>query len=97
MDVSKQHFTSILGFLKPFNVYLDASDYQLDAMVVQDGRPLGFYARKLSASQKNYTMGDKELLGIIEGLKAFEGILYGQKITVHINHLNLLYNNNPSQ
>ena len=33
-------------FSKPFDVYLDASDYQLGAMVVQNGRPLGFYTRK---------------------------------------------------
>ena len=86
-----------LDFSKLFNVYSDASDYQLGATVVQNGRPLGFYTRKLSASQKNYTVGEKELLGIVEGLKAFEGMLYGQKITVHTDHLNLLYKNNPSQ
>ena len=45
-------------FPKPFNIYLDASDYQLGATVFQNGRPLGFYTRKLSASQKYYTVGE---------------------------------------
>ena len=84
-------------FSKTFNVYSDASDYRLGATVVQDGRHLGFYTRKLSASQKKHTMGEKEFLEIIKGLKAFEGMLYGQKITIHTNHLNFLYKNNQSQ
>ena len=84
-------------FSKPFDVYSDASDFQLGATVVQNGKPLGFYTRKLSVSQRNLTVGEKELLGIVEGLKAFEGMLYGQRITVHTDHLNLLYKNNPSQ
>jgi len=44
----------------------------------------------------NYTVGEKELLDIIEGLKAFENILQGQDIIVHTNHLNLLYAKNAS-
>ena len=45
----------------------------------------------------NYTVGERELLGIVEGLKAFEGILRGQQLTVHTDHLNLLYKNMPTQ
>ena len=78
-------------------MYTDASDRQLGATVVQDGKPLGFYTRKLNAAQKNYTVGERELLGIVEGMKAFEGILRGQDITVHTDHLNLLYSDMPSQ
>ena len=84
-------------FSKRFHVYSDASDYQLGATLVQDGKPLAFYTRKLNPAQQNYTVGEKELLGIIEGLKAFEGILRGQVITVHTDHLNLLYKKLPSQ
>ena len=32
-----------------------------------------------------------------EGFKAFEGILRGQDVTVHTDHLNLLYTSTPSQ
>ena len=42
-------------------------------------------------------MGEKELLGIVEGLKAFTGVIRGQDLTTHIDHLNLLYNKLPSQ
>ena len=45
----------------------------------------------------NYTVREKELLGIVKGFKVFEGILLGIEVTVHIDHLNLLYKNLPSQ
>ena len=61
-------------FERPFDLYTDASDRQLGATLVQDGKPLGFYTRKLNSAQLNYTVGEKELLGIIEGFKAFEGM-----------------------
>jgi hypothetical protein len=42
---------------------------------VQEGKPLGFYTRKLNSAQMNYTVGEKELLEIVEGLKAFDGVV----------------------
>ena len=45
-------------FTKPFHLYTDVSDIQLGA-IVQDGKPLGFYTRKLSGSQLSYTVGEK--------------------------------------
>ena len=38
-------------FTKPFHLYTDASDIQLGATLVQDGKPLGFYTRKLNGAQ----------------------------------------------
>jgi hypothetical protein len=85
-------------FPKPFDLYTDASDLQLGAALVQEWKPLGFYTRKLNSAQMNYyTVGEKELLGIVEGLKAFDGVVQGMDVTVHTNHLNLLYQNMPSQ
>ena len=42
-------------------------------------------------------MEEIELLEIVEGLKAFEDILRAQDVTIHTDHLNLLYNNCPTQ
>jgi len=84
-------------FTKPFHLYTDASDIQLGATLVQNGKPLGFYTRKFNSSQLNYTVGEKELLGIVEGLKTFEGVIRGQDLTIHTDHLNLLYEKLPSQ
>ena len=84
-------------FDKPFDLYTNASDLQLDVTLVQEGKHIGFYTRKLKSAQLNYTVGKKELLGIVKEFKSFEGILRGMEVTVHTDHLNLLYKNLPSQ
>ena len=84
-------------FTKPFNLYTDASDLQLSATLVQDERHIGFYSRKINSAQQNHTVGKIELLGIVEGFKAFKRILRGTDVTVHTDHMNLLYKSLPSQ
>ena len=61
--LSKKALLSFPDFNKQFHLYSDASDRQLGVTVVQDGKPLGFYTRKWNPAQKNYTVGERELLG----------------------------------
>ena len=54
---------------KRFNIYTDASDFQLGAWIIQEGRPVVYFLRKLTKSQQNYTTMEKEMLSIIATLK----------------------------
>ena len=38
-----------------FEVYTDASQHQLGAVITQDGKPLAFFLRKLNSPQKKYS------------------------------------------
>ena len=59
---------------------------------MQDGRPLAFFSRKLTSAQRNYTVGERELLAIVETLREFRDMLYGMKLYIHTDHLNLTFN-----
>ena len=48
---------SFPDFIKPFHLYTNASDIQLGATLVQDGKPLGFYTIILNKTQQSYTVG----------------------------------------
>ena len=67
------------NFTLPFRIYTDASDYQLGAMIIQNNRSITF-CRKFNGAQWQYSLIKKELLNIVETLKEFKGILFGQQI-----------------
>lgn len=89
--VASETLLSYPDWTKPFDLHADASDYQLGGVLSQEGRPIAFFSRRLSAAQRNYTTTEKELLSIVECLKEFRSILQGYPITVYSDHKNLVY------
>ncbi len=77
-------------YSKVFEIYTDASSKQLGAVITQDNRPIAFFSRKLSDTQRKYSVTKIELLAIVETLKEFKGILWGQQIKVFTDHANLM-------
>ncbi len=57
---------------KRFNIYTDASDFQLDACIIQEGRLVVYFSRKLTKSQQNYSTMEKEMFPLLQLLKKFE-------------------------
>jgi RNase H-like domain found in reverse transcriptase len=79
-------------FSKPFHLYTDASDHQLDAVIMQDKKPLAFYLRKFNTAQRQYTTTEHELLSTIETCKEYKNILLGYLIIIFTDHKNNTFN-----
>ena len=86
--MSKQ-VLAYLDFRKPFKIYTDASTKQLGAVITQNNRPIAFFSRKLSDAQFTYNVTKLELLAIVETLKEFNGMLWGQRIYIYTDYKNL--------
>jgi len=69
-----------------FEIYTDSSKFQLGAVDTQKNRPLAFFSHKLNTAQQKYSVTKQELLAIVETLKEFKGLLWGQTITVYMDH-----------
>jgi len=87
--IAKEVVLAYPDFSRPFEIYTDASTKQLGAVITQDNRPIAFFSRKLSATQTKYSVTKIELLAIVETLKEFKGMLWGQSIKVYTDHKNL--------
>ena len=76
----------------PYEVYTDASDFALGAVLLQDQgqglHPVAYLSRKLSPTEHRYPIGDKELLGIYWALTEWRCYLEGAQFRVNSDHLN---------
>ena len=71
-----------------FVMYTNKSKRQLDAVSTHYNRPMSFFEKKLSGSQKDI-IAKLELLTIVETVKDFKSMLFGQKVEVFTDHSNL--------
>jgi hypothetical protein len=88
--ITKDVVLAYPDFNKVFEIYTDASSKQLGAVITQDNRPIPFFSRKLSDTQRKYSITKFELLAIVKTLKEFKGMLWGQRIKVFTDHANLM-------
>jgi len=86
--ISKEVLLSFPDYTQKFVLMPDASDRQLGAVLMQNGKPLAFFSKKLNKYQQKYTVGEKEMLGVVEALKEFRTMVLGYPIEVHTDHKN---------
>ena len=64
----------------------DASEGGLGAALLQDGRPLAYASRALTAAERNYAQIEKELLAIVFSTERFHQYTYGRSVIVESDH-----------
>lgn len=68
----------------------DASDHSLGAVLQQKEyevwKPLAFFSKTMSATQRRYSVYDRELLAIYAAVKHFRRLIEGSEIIVYTDH-----------
>ena len=77
-------------FSEPFILDADASDQGIGGVLsqVQGGqeRVISYGSRKLSKSERNYSVTKKELLAVVHFVKHYKHYLYGRKFKIRTDH-----------
>ena len=89
---------------QPFTVEADASKWATGAVLKQqdlngDWHPCGFISHAFTETERNYPIGDRELLAIIRALETWRHYLLGSPhpVVVHSDHKNLTYFRTPQK
>ena len=71
----------------PVTLQVDASDYAIGGVLLQEGRPVCFTSHTLSNTERNCAQIQKECLSIVSCMDKWHYYLYGKHdITVHSDH-----------
>jgi len=77
---------------RSFDIYPDASSkYAIGAMLMQDGKIVSTFSRKLNKAQLKYTVTGQELPACAEACKHFDQIIRGCEIKIFTDHQNLTH------
>ncbi|KAL8441822.1 hypothetical protein Emed_007471 [Eimeria media] len=80
---------------KPYVLWTDASVHALGAVLLQDGKPLGFLSKKMNPQQQRYSTDQQELLALLTALKKWEHLLRPGQVTAYTDHRTLQHILNP--
>ncbi|PFX24019.1 Retrovirus-related Pol polyprotein from transposon 17.6 [Stylophora pistillata] len=64
----------------------DASDKGLGAALLQQGQPIAFASRALTACEMEYVPIEKKLLAVVYGMERFHYYTYGRRVVVNSDH-----------
>ena len=81
---------------RDFHVFVDASDVAIGIVLMQLTEPRWYrpvyYANwKLSKTEQNYSIMEREALGMIYSVTKYRHYLLGRKFSFHVDHSALLY------
>lgn len=85
-SISSAPVLAIFDPNKSIIVQTDSSKDGLGSVLLQEGQPVAYASRSLTATEQRYAQIEKELLAIVFACERFHHFLYGREFVVHSDH-----------
>jgi hypothetical protein len=87
----KASMLKLPDFDKDFEIHLDASDFAIGGVLVQEGRPVAFKSKKLSEMERRWPTHEKEMWAVIHCLKTWGHYIGSKDVVVWTDNVTLKY------
>ncbi|KFM63797.1 Retrovirus-related Pol polyprotein from transposon 297, partial [Stegodyphus mimosarum] len=71
---------------KGLEIYADASDYAIGAVLTQNRKAIAFFSRTLNDTQRNYSATERETLAVLAAVQKFCVYFGSSPVTVYSDH-----------
>ena len=76
--ISSSRVLTIPDLRQPFQIQTNSSNYAMGVVMLQHGKPIGFYSKIFSGAIVNYPTYDKELYALVQSVKKLKHYLLGK-------------------
>ena len=70
----------------PLDLYTDASEVAMGAVLTVEGKPMEFFSRKFTGVEQRYSTHEREALAMVISIQHFRPILTARKFVLHSDH-----------
>ena len=88
--IKEQTLLNYPDYNAPFQLFTDAYEVGIGAILKQKDKLIGFYSYKLNPSESNYSIMQKELFAVIKSLLHFKPIIFTSHIEIFTTNINIL-------
>jgi hypothetical protein len=78
-------------FDKDFEIHSDASDFAIERVLMQKGRPMAFENKKLSETKQRWSTHEEEMWAVIHCFKTWGHYIGSKNVVVWTNNVTLKY------
>ena len=75
-----------IDYDKPYELYTDAFEVGIGAALIQEGKPVAFYSKKLNPAHQRYSVTKREAYALVMRVLHFKYYLIGQEFIVYTDH-----------
>jgi hypothetical protein len=76
----------LLNSTKVFELDYDASGIGLGVVLLQEGKPVSYFSKKLSGVGLKYSTYDKEIYALVRTLQTWQHYLWHHEFLIHFDH-----------